>query len=86
VQRNMLPTACNVRQVSSLKSHWAEILVARRVEQVEGEPLVLQAHHREETEMPRSRSTAIQSERTRSLRAPSLRPPVGSPRRTAAVP
>ena len=39
--------------------------MARRVEQVEGEPLVLQAHHREETEMPRSRSTAIQSERTR---------------------
>ena len=46
VQRNMLPTACNVRQVSSLKSHWAEILVARRVEQVEGEPLVLEAHRR----------------------------------------
>jgi hypothetical protein len=32
--------------VSSLKSHWAEILVARRVEQVEGEPLMLEAHHR----------------------------------------
>jgi hypothetical protein len=32
--------------VSSLKSRWAEILVARRVEQVEGEPLVLEAHHR----------------------------------------
>jgi hypothetical protein len=32
--------------VSSLKSQWAEILVARRVEQVEGEPLVLEAHHR----------------------------------------
>ena len=29
-----------------LKSQWAEILVARRVEQVEGEPLVLEAHHR----------------------------------------
>src|SRR6266481_5011931 len=28
------------------KSHWAEILVARRVEQVEGEPFVLEAHHR----------------------------------------
>jgi hypothetical protein len=32
--------------VSSLKCHWAEILVARRVEQVEGEPLVLEAYHR----------------------------------------
>jgi hypothetical protein len=32
--------------VSSLKSHWAEILVARRVEQIEGEPLLLEAHHR----------------------------------------
>ena len=32
--------------MSSLKSHWAEILVTRRVEQVEGEPLVLKAHHR----------------------------------------
>jgi hypothetical protein len=31
--------------VSSLKSQWAEILVARRVEQVEGEPLMLEAHH-----------------------------------------
>jgi hypothetical protein len=51
--------------VSSLKSRWAEILVARRVEQVEGEPLVLEAQHRRDTEMPRSRSTAIQSERTR---------------------
>ena len=28
------------------KPQWAEILVARRVEQVEGEPLVLEAHHR----------------------------------------
>src|SRR5580693_8155394 len=46
VQRNMLPTACNVRQVSSLKSQWAEILVAPRVEEVEGEPLVLEAHRR----------------------------------------
>src|SRR5690242_12510474 len=36
----------SVRQVYSLKSEWAEILVARRVEQVEGEPLVLEAHHR----------------------------------------
>jgi hypothetical protein len=32
--------------VSSLKSQWAEILVAPRVEEVEGEPLVLEAHHR----------------------------------------
>jgi hypothetical protein len=32
--------------VASLKSQWAEILVARRVEQVEGDPLVLKAHHR----------------------------------------
>jgi hypothetical protein len=32
--------------VSSLKSQWAEILMARRVEQVEDEPLVLEAHHR----------------------------------------
>jgi len=41
----------------------AEIPVAPRVEQVKGEPLMLEAHHHEETEMPRS--TAIQSERTR---------------------
>jgi hypothetical protein len=32
--------------VSSLKSQWAEILVAGRVEQVEGEPLVLKARQR----------------------------------------
>ncbi len=32
--------------MSSLKSQWAEILVAPRVEEVEGEPLVLEAHHR----------------------------------------
>ena len=32
--------------MSSLKSQWDEILVARRVEQVEGEPLVLEAPHR----------------------------------------
>jgi hypothetical protein len=32
--------------VSSLKSQWAEILVARRVEEVEGVPLMLEAHHR----------------------------------------
>jgi len=32
--------------VSSLKSHWAEILVARRVEEVEREPLMLEVHHR----------------------------------------
>jgi hypothetical protein len=44
--------------VSSLKSQWAEILVAGRVEPVEGEPL-------DDTGMPRSHSTAIQSERTR---------------------
>jgi hypothetical protein len=69
--------------VSSLKSRWAEIQVARRVEQVEGQPLVLEAHHRRDTEMPRSRSTAIQSERARSLHAPSLRPPAISPRQTA---
>ena len=43
----------------------AEILVARRVEQVEGEPLMLELIPAEDTEMPRSRSTAIQSERTR---------------------
>ena len=29
-----------------LKSYWAEILVARRVEHVEGEPFMLEAHHR----------------------------------------
>ena len=57
--------------MSSLKSQGAEILLAWRVEQVEGEPLVLEAHPAEETEMPRSRSTAIQSERTRR-RAPRL--------------
>jgi hypothetical protein len=32
--------------VSSPKSQWAEILVTRRVEQVEGEPLMPEAHHR----------------------------------------
>ena len=32
--------------MSSLKSQWAENLVARRVEQVEGEPRMLEAHHR----------------------------------------
>ena len=32
--------------MSSLKSQCAEIMVARRVEQVESEPLVLEAHHR----------------------------------------
>ena len=37
--------------------------MARRVEQVKREPLMLEAHHHEETEMPRS--TAIQSERAR---------------------
>jgi hypothetical protein len=46
-----LPTAVKVRWVSSpishrLKSHSAEIPVARRAEQVEGEPLMLEAHHR----------------------------------------
>ncbi len=38
---------------------FAEILVARRVEEVEGEPLVLELMTAEEAEMPRSRSTAI---------------------------
>jgi hypothetical protein len=32
--------------VSSPKSHWAEILVTRRVEQVERYPHMLEAHHR----------------------------------------
>ena len=32
--------------MSLLKSQWAEILVARRFEQVEGESLMLEAHHR----------------------------------------
>jgi hypothetical protein len=32
--------------VSSLKFQWAEILVARRVEQAEGEPFMLEARHR----------------------------------------
>ena len=50
---------------NGLKSHWAEILVARRVQQVGGEPSCLKLIIAEETEMPRSRSTAIQSERTR---------------------
>jgi hypothetical protein len=43
----------------------AEILVARSVEQVEGQPLCSKLITAEETEMLRSRSTAIQSERTR---------------------
>jgi hypothetical protein len=48
----------------------AEILVARPVEQVEGEPpSCSKLITAEETEMPRSRSTAIQSQRTRR-RAP----------------
>ena len=51
--------------MSSLKSPWAEILVAWRVEEVEGEPRCSKLITAEETEMPRSRSTAIQSERTR---------------------
>jgi hypothetical protein len=38
---------------------------ARRVEQVEGEPPCSKLITAEETELPRSRSTAIQSERTR---------------------
>jgi hypothetical protein len=59
-----IATAVRVRSVS-LKFQRAEILMARRVEQVEGEPLVLEAHPAEETEMPCSRSTAIQSERAR---------------------
>ena len=51
--------------MSSLKSQWAEILVARRVQEVEGEPLMLKLITTEETEVPRRHSTAIQSERTR---------------------
>jgi hypothetical protein len=39
--------------------------VARRVEQVEGDPSCSKLITAEETEMPRRRSTAIQSERTR---------------------
>ena len=39
--------------------------MARRVEQVEGEPPCSKLIAADETEMPRSRSTAIQSERTR---------------------
>jgi hypothetical protein len=42
-----------------------EILVARRIEQVEGEPSCSKRITAEETEVPRSRSIAIQSERTR---------------------
>jgi hypothetical protein len=49
----------------SPKSHWVEILVARRVEQIEASPSCSKLITAEETEMPRSRSTAIQSERTR---------------------
>jgi hypothetical protein len=48
----------------------AEILVARRVEQVEGEPLMLKARAR-----PPSNPSASAAAR----RAPSLRPPIGSP-------
>src|SRR6478672_8021436 len=51
-----------------LRSSWAEILVARRVEQVEGKPSCSKLITAEETEMPRRHSTAIQSERTRSPR------------------
>ena len=51
--------------MSSLKPQWAEILVARRVEQVEGEPLMLESHHRRGDRDAGSHSTAIQSERTR---------------------
>jgi hypothetical protein len=43
----------------------AEILVARRVEQVEGEPPCSKLITAEETKMQRSRSTAIQYEHTR---------------------
>jgi hypothetical protein len=42
--------------VSSLKSPWAEILVAWRVEEVEGEPRCSKLINAEETEMPRSRA------------------------------
>jgi hypothetical protein len=47
--------------------------MARRVEQIEGEPLMLEAITAEGTEMPRSRSTAIQSERTRRRSPRSVR-------------
>ena len=43
----------------------AEILMTRRVEQVEGEPSCSKLVTAELVEMPRSDSTAIQSERTR---------------------
>jgi hypothetical protein len=69
-----LSTAVKVRLVSSLKSQWAEILVARRVQEVEGEPLVPEAHHRR-GDRDAARATAIKSERTRRL----------APRRTAAI-
>jgi hypothetical protein len=41
--------------VSSLKSHWAEIPVARRVEQVDGEPSCSKLITAEDAEMPRLR-------------------------------
>jgi hypothetical protein len=57
----------------------AEILVARRVEQVESEPSCSKLITAEETEMPRARPTAIQSERTcrRSPRLIAPRPSGG---------
>jgi hypothetical protein len=55
--------------VSSLKSQCAEILLARRVQEVEGEPLVLKAHHRRGDRDAALALDAIQSERARR-RAP----------------
>jgi hypothetical protein len=51
--------------VSSLKSQWDEILVARPVEQVEGEPLMLEAQHRRGNRGAALALDRIQSERTR---------------------
>ena len=62
----------------------AEILVARRIQPVDGEPSCSKLMTAEETEMPHSRSIAIQSERA-PRRAPGLRPSAGSPRQTAAI-
>jgi hypothetical protein len=64
----------------------AEILVARRVEEVEGEPLMLEAHHRR---ADRDAARALDRPPIRApaaaRRALSLRPPAESPRQTAAV-
>jgi len=63
----------------------AEILVARRVEKIEDAIGVFERHHRAVTEIPRSCSIFIQSERARraSPRAFTC-PPSGSRRRAAA--